>query len=145
MAQFEISLKVPGREELSLFLETDDSGQIQNSKLRGIGGPSFLNFISEWRIKLQGSLDALELPEENHTGALMLREALLKAKGQWHYPYDEEELCHCRAVPVQKVDAAILVGAHTPEKVSRMTSASTSCGTCRPDVEAILKHRLVSK
>jgi NAD(P)H-nitrite reductase large subunit len=28
------------------------------------------------------------------------------------------------------------------ERIRATTSASTSCGTCRPDIEAILKYRL---
>lgn len=82
------------------------------------------------------------LPKGNSHSEILVRELILKAKGEWAFPYQEIELCHCRAIPAEDVDQAIIAGAHTPEQVSRQTSASTACGTCRPDVEKILKYRL---
>ncbi len=73
---------------------------------------------------------------------LLLKELLLKINGQWNFPYEADEICHCRNVRTEVVDQAILAGAHTPEAVSRWTSASTACGTCRADVEKIIKYRL---
>ncbi len=138
-----VEIKIPGREELCLEIEVDASGQILSSSLIGLGDLHFLKSLQIWRKNLVGALDELKMPDGNSAFALMMREALLKIKGQWQNPFTDQELCHCRAVPLAKVEAAIFAGAHTPEKVSRWTSASTSCGTCRPDVEAILKYRLV--
>lgn len=73
---------------------------------------------------------------------ILVRELILKAQGVWAFPYPDEEICHCRMVPAEVVDQAIVAGAHTPEMVSRLTMASTSCGTCRPDVQKILHYRL---
>lgn len=81
-------------------------------------------------------------PEGTSHSELLLKELLLKIKGQWQFPYQADELCHCRNVPTEIVDQAILAGAHTPEAVSRWTSASTACGTCRSDVEKIIQYRL---
>ena len=134
-----------GREEASLRLELNDMDEIVNAKLSGIGGPEFLRLLKETRLKLEGDLQKLSLPEGVSPAALCLRELILKAKGEWSYPYESEELCHCRAVPTIVVDQAICVGAHTPRKVSDLTSASTACGTCRPDVESILIFRLGKK
>ncbi|MCB0386481.1 MAG: (2Fe-2S)-binding protein, partial [Bdellovibrionales bacterium] len=89
-----------------------------------------------------GNIGQIPLPEGSSTGAMLLREVILKAQGKWQYPYEHEELCHCRVVATSKVDAAILTGAHDPRDVSKQTSASTACGTCRPDVEAIIAYRL---
>lgn len=83
-----------------------------------------------------------ELPAGNSHSALLVRELLLKIRGEWKFPYADLELCHCRAIPAAAVDQAILCGAHTPETVSAISSASTACGTCRPDVQAILAYRL---
>lgn len=66
----------------------------------------------------------------------------MKARGDWDFPYKDIEICHCRMVPTEIVDQAIVAGANDPETVSRLTMASTSCGTCRPDVERILRYRL---
>ncbi len=82
------------------------------------------------------------IPQGTTHSELLLKELLLKTQGQWAFPYQADELCHCRNVPTAIVDQAILAGAHTPEAVSRWTSASTACGTCRADVEKIIKYRL---
>jgi len=138
-------LHIPKADELALQLELDSTGVIKSARLTGVGGPDLLEVLGCWRDKIRGKIADLEIPEGDSTGELMLRELLLKAKEQWSSPYSEIELCHCRAVPTTVVESAILLGAHTPEKVSRWTSASTSCGTCRRDVEAILAARLKQK
>lgn len=137
----EFSTQIPGREEVHLEFE-ENSGQISDAKLHGVGGPELLQTLAEWRPQLKGALQDIPLPEGSGTGAMMVRELLLKARGQWQYPYEHEELCHCRVVTTQAVDAAVLTGSHDPSQVSKQTSASTACGTCRPDVEAIIAYRL---
>ena len=137
-----VNLKIPGREELDLQLEVDAAGVIQKSFLRGVGNRSFLETVNTYRGQLKGRLADLPLPSGNSSAELLLREAILKLRNEWHPVYTEEELCHCRCVPFRVVDAAVVGGAHTPEKVSAWTSASTACGTCRPDVEAHLRFRL---
>lgn len=129
--------------ELTLKLTTNDAGnEITKAQLAVVGGPELLALANDWRAKLTGSLDSLEVPEGNSMAELVLREAILKAKNQWTYPFSSEELCHCRGISLAIVDEAIVHGAHTPEKVSEQTSASTSCGSCRPDVEDIIAYRL---
>lgn len=78
---------------------------------------------------------------EDHV-SLLLREVILKSRGEWKFPYKDDELCHCRSIPTKTVDQAIVAGAHTPEAVTRQTSASSACGTCRPDVQNIINYRL---
>lgn len=73
---------------------------------------------------------------------MLLRELILKLKSQWNPPYKEEELCHCRQISTQKVDQSILRGCHSVSQISEKTSAGTSCGTCRPDIEKLLNYRL---
>ena len=72
---------------------------------------------------------------------LILSEMILKLRGEWNFPYADEELCHCRSIATQTVDQAIIAGAHSPEVVTRQTSASTACGTCRPTVQKIIEYR----
>ena len=133
---------LPGREEVELTLPEEGAKDLKAARLRAVGSLSFLKKIEEWRGRLSGPLSSLELPEGEDPGDLLLKEVLLKAKGEWAYPYGEDQICHCRAVPTSTVDTAIVCGAHTPQDVSQQTSASTACGTCRPDVEAIIKYRL---
>lgn len=83
-----------------------------------------------------------ELPEGRDHNDLLIKEFILRARGEWQFPYGEAELCHCRSVPTEVVDQAIVAGAHTCVNVSSRTSASTACGTCRPDVQKIIDYRL---
>jgi len=138
----DIIVDLPGREHIELSMNVDAQGNIQSAKLHGIGGPDLLDLLVSWRPKFTGNVKNIEVPEGSQPAAILLREIILKAKGQWNYPYNEDELCHCRAVPTKIVDMAIVTGAHTPEKVSQQTSSSTGCGTCRPDVESIIEYRL---
>lgn len=133
---------LPGRETASLTFVLGEGGEILSPRLTGIGGPEFLRLLCEWRPKIQGRLEDLPAPTGRSLGEILLRELILRAKGQWNYPYNEPELCHCRVIPTAIVDAAIVCGAHTPREVSEQTSCSTACGTCRPDVEAMIKYRL---
>ncbi len=132
-----------GREEVSLRLKLDASGgAIVEAELLVVGSAETLALACEWRKQLQGPLSSLVLPAGNSPFEILLREILLKMKGEWKFPYEQAEVCHCRMVSLEIVDSAIICGAHTPQKVSEWTSASTACGTCRPDVTAILAYRL---
>ena len=133
------TLKLVASDELILDLDVDQNGTILRAILKGVGGPDMLKLLGEWRPRLHGVLKDLSLPQGVSGPELMLRELLLKARGEWIEPYNEEELCHCRAIPTKVVHQSILAGAHRPEEVSRWTSASTACGTCRKDVVSLLK------
>lgn len=49
-------------------------------------------------------------------------------------------VCHCMMVEEDKIRAAIEAGAHTIEAVQDETYASTGCGTCRYEVQALLRE-----
>jgi bacterioferritin-associated ferredoxin len=140
LSEFEVSLS--SRDRLRLALDVDENGTILSAQLTGSGCSELLSLLGTVRPLLKGKLADLQLPEGRSHSAILMRELLLKAKEQWNFPYKEEELCHCRAVSTRKVDDAIISGCHTVEAVKRATSASTSCGTCRWDIESILKYRL---
>ena len=139
-----IDVSIRARDRISLRLELA-AGEIVESELTGIGCTELLSLIKDLRPKLHGPLDEVALPPGTGHAAMLLREALLKAQGRWEFPYAEAELCHCRAVATSRVDGAILAGCHSVDAVKRATSASTSCGTCRPDVERVLDYRLGKK
>ena len=138
---FSQTVSLEGRDQLTLDLETRD-GAITHAKLTGRGCTEMLTLMQAWRAKLSGDLKALEIPQGNSHSEILLREILLKAKGEWQFPYEDEELCHCRAISTKKVDAAIIGGCRSVRGIARETSAGTSCGSCRPDTEAIINYRL---
>ncbi len=140
----QIETGLPGRDSLSLTL-THVAGAILECKLGAIGCMEMLELVALWRPRLKGDLKSLPVPEGNSHSEILLRELILKAKGEWKYPIEAERLCQCRAVSTAKVDRAIVGGCHTLEAVRRATSASTSCGTCRPEVEDLLAFRLRCK
>lgn len=131
-------IQLVASDELELTLDLHQNGTVQKARLSGVGGPELLELLQSWRPRLVGNLADIELPVGDSAPEIMLRELLLKAKGNWQEPYKEAELCHCRAVPTKVVHQAIVSGAHTPELVSRWTSASTACGNCRKDVVSLL-------
>lgn len=139
-----IEVGLTGRDRVTLDLDLQN-GVIQAAKMTGSGCTHFLKLIQAWRPKLNGELSKLPLPEGSGHAEILLREAILKAKGEWQFPYDEEELCHCRAIATSKVDAAIISGCHNIRSVARETSAGTSCGSCRPNTEAMIEYRLKGK
>jgi bacterioferritin-associated ferredoxin len=129
-----------GRDELELEADAE-GGLIRSAKLRGIGCPQVLNLISEWRNRLKGAVAEVPEPSGTDHASILLRELIQKLKGTWEFPYKELELCHCRMIPCAVVDAAIVYGADSANKVAVKTSAGTGCGTCRRNTEAIIKFR----
>ena len=138
-----ISVCLQGRDEIHLEVILQDD-EIVESRLSGVGCLSHLLLLQKWRGQLKGKLQDLPLPEGKEHSEILLREVLLKLKGQWEFPISDKELCHCRMISTQDVDQAIIAGAHTSQKVSDRTSASTACGTCRSDVEELIRYRLGS-
>lgn len=134
------SAVVLGRDEVHLEIEIAN-GTIADAKLRAIGCPDLLQACTELRPLLKGALEAVPLPEGDSHQAMLLRELLLKARGEWQHPYPEQELCHCRAVPTAKVDAAVVCGAHDVASINQRTSAGTSCGSCQPDILSLIHYR----
>jgi assimilatory nitrate reductase catalytic subunit len=49
------------------------------------------------------------------------------------------EICACLGVSIASVHAAIADGATTLDAVSAVTRAGTSCGSCRPEIRALLR------
>ena len=82
------------------------------------------------------------MPHGNDHSSILVRELILRMRGDFKFPLEQEELCHCRAITTQAVDRAIIAGAHDISTVRRWTSANTACGTCMPEVETLLEFRL---
>ncbi len=134
-----IVVELDGCDRLEL---TQEAGK---DHLQVVGCAKLLQLLQLLKVQSGDKISHWPLPEGSSHEVLLVRELILKATDQWSHPYVHEELCHCRAISTRIVDQAILLGAHTPEVVTRRTSASSACGTCRPDVEKIIAYRLNKK
>lgn len=128
-------VEIAGRDKLEVT-------SIKPFKMKVIGCTQLLQTLNNLKEKHGSDISVWPIPMENDHTSLLIKELILKLNNKWEHPYLHEEVCHCRSVPLETVEQAIFNGAHTPEMVSRWTSASTACGTCRTDVEKILKYRL---
>lgn len=135
------------------FVGPDITSAIRAFAVNASGCSAFLSAIEEFRSKLmalpeakrvlRGSSDFdLLVPGGIDHVSVLIREIILRARENFELPYKDAELCHCRAVPTDVVDRAIISGCHTIQSVARMTSAGTSCGTCKPDTESLIAYRL---
>ncbi len=111
-------------------------------KMKIIGCEKLHKKLAELKKSEGSDIAKWKLQNEKDHVSLIINEVILKLQNKWPHPYTHEEVCHCRVVSLETVEQAILNGADTPEMVSKWTMASTACGTCRPDVEKILKFRL---
>jgi len=135
------SVGIEGQDQLELTL-TLEGERILSSQFMVLGCPEFLTACREFKLQLKGDLKTVPLPKGSSHSSMLLREALLRLRGDWECPYQEQELCHCRAVPLNVVDRAVVGGAHDVASVSRRTSAGTSCGSCQPDILRVINWRL---
>ncbi len=126
-------------------LELTNANDNDKSSLKVIGCSKLLQLLKSLKTQYGNDIKLWILPAGSGHEVLLVRELILKVKGEWNHPYPHDELCHCRAITTRAVDQAILLGAHTPEVVTRRTSASSACGTCRPDVQKIIAYRLDKK
>lgn len=131
-----VEVNIEGRDQIR-FEKLDDQ-----NKITFIGCQEFTHLIKSYRTQFGNDIFKWPLPSGQTHSEMVIREFIQKLKGTWEYPYQDEELCHCRHVKTKTVDQAILNGAHTHELASRWTGCSTACGTCKPDVEKIIKYRL---
>lgn len=122
------------------FIEIDLSQS--KARIQVVGCSEILALMRKYQIQFGNDPQLWPLPQGTTHGELLLKEVLMKMRGEWVYPYEHIELCHCRTIPTEVVDQAIVAGAHNTATVSRRTSASTACGTCRPDVQKIIDFRL---
>lgn len=77
--------------------------------------------------------DSAKSPED-----MLINEFIRKAKGEV-FVYNHDELCHCRMVSTEKVKNAVKLGCDSISEVSRTTLAGTGCGSCRKDIEDVIK------
>jgi bacterioferritin-associated ferredoxin len=137
------------------FSGSSELSPLLGIEFKGSGCGPFLHALEDFKQRV------LALPEKNRVikgddafdlqvaagadhSSILIRELVMRLRGSFKLPYGDVELCHCRAVPTEVVDRAIIGGCHTVQSVARMTSAGTSCGTCKPDTESLIAFRLKS-
>jgi bacterioferritin-associated ferredoxin len=142
MKVYKARAEIPDREWIELEIGVDDSKIVKNVEVKACGCHVLIELIPQVKKKLMGHpLESLQWSGANHS-EILISEALLKIQERFNFPLSDPELCHCRKIPAQVVDQAIVLGAHSPEQVTRWTRASSGCGTCRPDVVKLIQFRL---
>lgn len=134
--------EIPSREWVEFEVELSPEGRVTEVRWRAWGCHTLIGTAEEaaHRIKTQ-MLEGFSWPGHSHSD-LLITEIMDRLKAGFNPPYKGEEVCHCRKIQAEKIDEAIVLGAHTPEKVTAWTTASSGCGTCRPDVEKMIAFRL---
>lgn len=130
-------VEIKGRDRLEIT-------SLKPFKMKIIGCENLHKKLAELKKSHGADISTWVLQSEKDHVSLLINELILKLQNKWVHPYPHEEVCHCRTVSLETVEQAIMNGADTPEMVSKWTTASTACGTCRPDVEKILRFRLVA-
>lgn len=117
-------------------LEWDGSKQVTAST---IGGLSLLERVRTVCSDLTNQgVGALQTPTGQSTEDLLVKQLVQRLKGDWPEEPQDPELCHCRKVSQAQVERAVILGAHTIEKVRLLSSANTGCGTCLTDVQDVI-------
>lgn len=132
-----IRAEIPGRD--CIELRELPSGE---QEVHFVGCAEFARQVNDLKAKHGPNPQDWPVTKALDHSSLLLKEFILKCRGEWNVVYEAEELCHCRKVPTQTVEQAVLCGARTSEQVSQWTSAGTACGTCRSHIEEILKARI---
>ena len=131
-----VTVHLPHREKITL--QVDAQGNVQ---WQVMATESTWQLLRQFKSRYGSVFDWPE-PQGHSVSELLLKVLLRKLRGQWDPPYGEDELCHCRMVPTERVVEAVICGAHSTDQVSRWTQASTACGTCRPDSLAMIDYIL---
>jgi bacterioferritin-associated ferredoxin len=132
-----ISVSLQGHDLIHISFLVD--GEISSLEFEGCQATGDL--LGRWVKDYGKNISKWPLPKGFTHSELLLKELIQKSKGEWKFPYEHEELCHCRNVKAVKVDQAIMSGAFTIEAISRQTQACTGCGTCRSEIERLIRFR----
>jgi bacterioferritin-associated ferredoxin len=143
MKTFSARAELEHREWIEVEVQVNPQGMVEIASFKALGC-SALILACEKIVKDIQSKELLNIPlnPKNSHEHLLINEALLKLKGKFKLPVTEMEVCHCRKISLLKINEAIVNGAHSPEQVKAWTSASSGCGTCRPEIEKLIQYRL---
>lgn len=133
--------KIEGGDEIRITLELDGTTIIKHT-WHVVGSLNLITAAQQLKSSFPSSIDQLVVPQGADTATLLLKELVLKIKNQWNPGDDDPEVCHCRKISQSSIERAIVLGAHTLEKVRKRTSANTGCGACMPDVLDLISKRV---
>lgn len=136
-----VEVGLRGRDRLEMEYEITN-GNIVVSSFSVMGCLPFLKAAKAMKESMTGPIAQIVVPSGKDHVSLLLQEVLRKVRGEWQFPYNELLLCKCRSIATTIVDEAIVAGAHDHVRVGICTSAGTSCGTCKKDIETLLQYRL---
>jgi NAD(P)H-nitrite reductase large subunit len=114
------------------------------TRIKATGKLNLLNLLNK-KIQQEG-VDPrkwLEIVNIHNEDEAMLNQFILKVKAT-EILSEHDEICHCRMVEREKIENAIYQGCKTSDEISRVTLAGTGCGSCRGDLEKILRRLLKS-
>ena len=123
-------------------IEIDWAANAERPRMRVFGCSELLELVTRYKAKFGLDLRKWRDPQGNSHSEILLREALMRLRSEWQFPYEHSELCHCRAVSTESVDQSIVGGAHRVEEVQCRTGAGTACGVCQSEIEKIIHYRL---
>lgn len=139
--ELKYSVKIEGGDEIHVVLEVEGS-TVRQHTWHVIGGLALIEAAQKLKKSFPICIDQLELPQGSDAASLLVKELILKIKNQWNAGDDDPEVCHCRKISQRSIERAIVLGAHTLEKVRKRTSANTGCGACMPDVLELISKRV---
>lgn len=139
-----IEVQIQGQDHAVLEFETQGE-ELQVLRFEVKGCREFLLLSKKWRPLLTGTISKIPTPVGSDHASLLMRELVLRLQDKWGLPYTEEEICHCRIVETKRVTDAIYTGCRSVSAISQRTTAGTSCGSCRPDLESLLDYCLHDK
>ncbi len=153
-----VVVEIPGQDwvELSFRQKVDSKVDLNVDPNIGILAPSKTSF---WHLRLIGCSEVIHLgqalksqlhlnpqqwtlPTGGSHGAILFRELILKARGEWNLPYKEQEICHCRKIPRSLVEGQISTGVFSVTEITRRTQAGAGCGTCRRDIQQLIDYKI---
>jgi bacterioferritin-associated ferredoxin len=135
-----IRIELPGQD----LIEAQETSGLWSIKSIGCSALQHLIQILQAELAQGKKPSNCSMPTGNDHSSILVRELILRMRGDFKFPLEQEELCHCRAITTHTVDQAIIAGAHDIATVRRWTSANTACGTCMPEVETLLQFRLIN-
>lgn len=121
-----------GRDQIQIY-KTDD-GKLH---LKAKGCQQLQDTLTEHHQKFGHDLKSWQITQPKNHAEFLIKKLLNTIEGK-STPYSHEEICHCRMVSTQRVENAIFNGAGSIDALKRVTTASTSCGTCGPDLKKLL-------
>jgi bacterioferritin-associated ferredoxin len=130
-----------GRDEVEIRANWQGGKLVGLKPVQSVLCESATKALAIWMQSCLQAGQVLEGPLGQDHASMLVREVSLRLRNEFRPPYTEEEICHCRVISTAQVDRAVIAGCQSAREVAGETTASTSCGTCRPDLEAWIRFR----